>query len=90
MPYAADVLGLLELGAGVARKSAHKEPRILRISAVTTAGEYLVPQLIQAFGERHRELEVSLDVGNREVVSRGCSTTAWTWPSPVGSPTTPG
>jgi LysR substrate binding domain-containing protein len=37
---------------------------------VTTAGEYLVPQLIQAFRERHRELHVSLDVGNREVVFR--------------------
>ena len=37
---------------------------------MTTAGEYLVPQLIQAFGERRPELEISLDVGNREVVFR--------------------
>ena len=35
---------------------------------MTTAGEYLVPQLIQAFRERHPELQISLDVGNREVV----------------------
>jgi LysR family transcriptional regulator, low CO2-responsive transcriptional regulator len=62
------VLGLLEQGARVARETAHQEPRTLRISAVTTAGEYLVPQLIRAFRERHSELEVSLDVGNREVV----------------------
>jgi LysR family transcriptional regulator, low CO2-responsive transcriptional regulator len=68
VPYAADVLGLLEQGARVARETARKEPRTLRISAVTTAGEYLVPQLIQAFSERHPELGVSLDVGNREVV----------------------
>jgi LysR family transcriptional regulator, low CO2-responsive transcriptional regulator len=68
VPYAADVLGLLEQGARVARETAHQEPRTLRISAVTTAGEYLVPQLIRAFRERHPELEVSLDVGNREVV----------------------
>jgi LysR family transcriptional regulator, low CO2-responsive transcriptional regulator len=68
VPYAADVLGLLEQGARVARQTAHQEPRTLRISAVTTAGEYLVPQLIRAFRERHPELEVSLDVGNREVV----------------------
>jgi DNA-binding transcriptional LysR family regulator len=40
----------------------------LRISAVTTAGEYLVPQLIQAFRERRPEVEISLDVGNRELV----------------------
>jgi LysR family transcriptional regulator, low CO2-responsive transcriptional regulator len=68
VPYATDVLGLLEQGARVARETAHQEPRTLRISAVTTAGEYLVPQLIRAFRERHPELEVSLDVGNREVV----------------------
>lgn len=68
VPYATDVLGLLEQGARVARETAHQEPRTLRISAVTTAGEYLVPQLIRAFRERHAELEVSLDVGNREVV----------------------
>ena len=42
-PYAADVLGLLEQGARAAREAAEQEPRTLRISAVTTAGEYLVP-----------------------------------------------
>jgi DNA-binding transcriptional LysR family regulator len=67
-PYAAEVLGLLEQGARAAREAAEQEPHTLRISAVTTAGEYLVPQLIQAFRERHRDLEISLDVGNREIV----------------------
>jgi DNA-binding transcriptional LysR family regulator len=67
-PYAADVLGLLDQGARVAREAAEQEPHTLRISAVTTAGEYLVPQLIQAFRERHRDVEISLEVGNREVV----------------------
>jgi LysR family transcriptional regulator, low CO2-responsive transcriptional regulator len=70
VPYAADVLGLLEQGARAAREAAEQEPHTLRISAVTTAGEYLAPQLIQAFRERHRDLEISLDVGNREVVFR--------------------
>ena len=68
VPYAADMLGLLEQGARAAREAAEQESRTLRISAVTTAGEYLVPQLIQAFRERHPGLEISLDVGNREVV----------------------
>ena len=68
VPYAADVLGLLDQGARAAREAAEQEPHTLRISAVTTAGEYLVPQLIQAFRERHPEMEISLDVGNREVV----------------------
>jgi DNA-binding transcriptional LysR family regulator len=70
VPYAADVLGLLDQGARAAREAAELEPRTLRISAVTTAGEYVVPQLIQAFRERHPGLEISLDVGNREVVFR--------------------
>ena len=64
-PYASDVLGLLEQGARAARE-AEEARRTLRVSAVTTAGEYLVPQLIQAFRERRPELEISLDVGNRE------------------------
>jgi LysR family transcriptional regulator, low CO2-responsive transcriptional regulator len=68
VPYASDVLGLLEQGARVAREVAAVEPHTLRISAVTTAGEYLVPQLIQGFRERHPEVEISLDVGNRDVV----------------------
>jgi len=67
-PYAADVLGLLAQGARAAREAEEAKPHTLRISAVTTAGEYLVPQLIQAFRERWPEVEISLDVGNREVV----------------------
>ena len=68
VPYATDVLGLLAKGARAAREAAEQEPRTLRLSAVTTAGEYLVPQLIQAFREQRPDLEVSLDVGNRERV----------------------
>ena len=69
-PYASDVLGLLEQGARAAREAEEARPHTLRISAVTTAGEYLVPQLIQAFRERRPEVEISLDVGNRDVVFR--------------------
>jgi LysR family transcriptional regulator, low CO2-responsive transcriptional regulator len=68
--YASDVLGLLDQGARAARETAAGQRRTLRLSAVTTAGEYLVPQLIQAFRERRPELEISLDVANREVVFR--------------------
>src|SRR4051794_7438557 len=64
-PYAADVLGLLEQGARAAREAAERGARTLRISAVTTAGEFLLPPLIQGFRERYPELEISLDVGNR-------------------------
>jgi LysR family transcriptional regulator, low CO2-responsive transcriptional regulator len=68
--YASDVLGLLDQGARAAREMAGQAAHSLRISAVTTAGEHIVPQLIQAFRERRPELEISLDVGNREVVFR--------------------
>lgn len=68
--YAGDVLGLLEQGARAAREAASTDRNTLRISAVTTAGEHLAPQLIQAFRELHPELEISLDVGNRDEVFR--------------------
>ena len=42
----------------------------LRIAAVTTAGEYLLPPLIRSFLEHHPELEVSLHVGNRAEIFR--------------------
>lgn len=67
-PYASDVLGLLEQGARAAREAAHHEPLTLRIAAVTSAGEHLVPPLIRAYGERHPELEISLHVGNRREI----------------------
>jgi LysR family transcriptional regulator, low CO2-responsive transcriptional regulator len=70
MAYATDVLGLLEQGGRAAREAAELEPRTLRVSAVTTAGEYLLPQLIQAFRERRPDVDISLEVGNREVVFR--------------------
>ncbi len=69
-PYAADVLGLLAQGARAAREAAETERATLRISAVTTAGEHLVPQLVQAFREHRPELEISLHVGNRDEVFR--------------------
>jgi DNA-binding transcriptional LysR family regulator len=70
VPYATDVLGLLERGARAAREAAGSEHARLRVSAVTTAGEQLAPLLVHAFREQRPEFEVSLDVGNRETVFR--------------------
>jgi DNA-binding transcriptional LysR family regulator len=67
-PYAADVLGLLERGGRVAAEAAQRGPALVRVSAVMTAGEHLVPPLIQAFGARHPHIEVTLHVGNRREV----------------------
>jgi LysR family transcriptional regulator, low CO2-responsive transcriptional regulator len=66
--YAADVIGLLDQGARAAREAADSTARELRIDAVTTAGEHIAPQLMQAFAARHPEVALSVDVGNRERV----------------------
>ena len=66
--YAADIIGLLDQGARAAREAADSAATELRIGAVTTAGEHIAPQLMQAFAARHPEVTLSVDVGNRERV----------------------
>jgi DNA-binding transcriptional LysR family regulator len=66
--YAADIIGLLDQGARAAREAADSAATELRIGAVTTAGEHIAPQLMQAFAGRHPEVTLSVDVGNRERV----------------------
>jgi DNA-binding transcriptional LysR family regulator len=66
--YAADVIGLLDQGARAAREAADATAAELRIGAVTTAGEHIAPQLMQAFAAGHQEIALSVDVGNRERV----------------------
>ena len=67
-PYAEDLIGLLEQGRRAAREVAGIAARRLRIAAVTTAAESFVPTLMRAFSEQHPELELTLDVGNRQEV----------------------
>jgi DNA-binding transcriptional LysR family regulator len=64
------VIGLLDQGGRAAREAAGAAARELRIAAVTTAAEYVVPQLVQEFSARRPELTLTLDVGNRERVFR--------------------
>lgn len=66
--YAADVLGLLDQGARAAREAGGHARRSLRIGAVTTAGEHLVAPLLRTFREAHPELDITLNVGNREEI----------------------
>ncbi len=69
-PYAADVIGLLDQGRRAAMQAAGQASRELRIAAVTTAAEYMVPTLMQAFGTMHPQVVLALDVGNRDHVLR--------------------
>jgi DNA-binding transcriptional LysR family regulator len=61
--YAAELVGLRDQALREVRAA-----RTLRLAAVTTAGEYVVPPLLKAFRAERPDVEVSLEVGNRSVV----------------------
>ncbi|HXY71081.1 MAG TPA: LysR family transcriptional regulator, partial [Actinomycetota bacterium] len=63
--YAARVLGLLDETRAAVEEAADPERGRVRLAAVTTAGEHVLPSLIRDFRTRHRGVEVSLEVGNR-------------------------
>jgi DNA-binding transcriptional LysR family regulator len=67
-PYATDLIGLLEDGRQAAREAAEVAARRLRIAAVTTAAESFVPPLMRAFAQRRPDVELTLDVGNRQEI----------------------
>jgi DNA-binding transcriptional LysR family regulator len=67
-PYAADVLGLVEQGRQAAREAADLSMRSLRLVAVATAAEYVVPALLRSFAQFHPEIHLSLEVANRATV----------------------
>ena len=67
-PYASDVIGLLGQGQRAAREAASASARQLRIAAVTTAAEHIVPPLMQAFSAAHPDIELTVEVGNRGTV----------------------
>jgi DNA-binding transcriptional LysR family regulator len=67
-PYAADVLGLVEQGRHAAREAADLSTRSLRLVAVATAAEYVVPALLRTFAGMHPEIHLSLEVANRATV----------------------
>ena len=66
--YAARVLGLLEETRNAVREAADPERGRIRLVAVTTAGEHVLPSLIRDFRAAHPGVEVSLEVGNRSLV----------------------
>jgi len=68
VPYATDVVGLLDSGRQAVREALEIAASRLRIIAVTTAAESFVPPLMRAFSDQHPRIELTLDVGNRERV----------------------
>jgi len=66
--HARHALGLLDEAVLAARGEADAERGRVRLAAVTTAGERLVPPLLAGFRELHPGIEVRLEVGNRQRV----------------------
>ena len=67
-PYAAQVLGLLEQGRQAAVETDRTRQARIRVTAVHTAGEYLLPPLIQAYRNVQPDAEILLEIGNNAVV----------------------
>jgi len=64
--YARRILGLMDESVAAARQGVSAEHGRLRLGAVTTAGEYLVPGLLASFRRRYPDVEVTLEVGVRD------------------------
>jgi DNA-binding transcriptional LysR family regulator len=67
--YARRILGLLDESVAAARRGVDAERGRLRIGAVTTAGEALIPGLLASFRRRYPQVGVTLDIGVRDRVS---------------------
>jgi DNA-binding transcriptional LysR family regulator len=66
--YARRILGLLDEAARAAAAAADPERGELRIAAVTTAAEQIVPPILGGFRRRHPQTGVRLEAGNRDRV----------------------
>ncbi len=65
--YAARIVGLADRAGRTVREVAG-HPGSLRLIAVTTAGEYVLPPILAAFFSRNPGVHLSLDVVNRAVL----------------------
>jgi LysR family transcriptional regulator, low CO2-responsive transcriptional regulator len=65
--YARRIQGILDEAAVAAVGAAGAQARV-RLGAVTTAAEHILPAAIASFRARHPDAEVSLEVANREHV----------------------
>lgn len=63
--YARQVLGLLDEAVTAVTGEGDAERGRVRLAAVTTAGEHVVPAFLASFRSRYEHAEVTLEVGNR-------------------------
>ncbi len=63
--YARDVVALLDAGVQAAAGRVEPERGRLRLGAVTTAAEHVIPSYLATFRQRLPHVEILLEVGNR-------------------------
>jgi DNA-binding transcriptional LysR family regulator len=66
--YAREILDLQEEGLAAARGDTDPEHARVRVAAVTTAGEHILPVVIASLRESHPGIDLRLEVGNRDRV----------------------
>ncbi len=66
--YARRILGLHDEAVAAARAEADPEHGRVRLAAVTTAGEHVVPGLLASFRAQHPDIELRLEVRPRDEV----------------------
>ncbi len=66
--YASESLGLLQQGRDAAMFAERPGTGCLRVAAVMTAGEYIVPSILKGFRRTHPGVDIQLEVGNRALV----------------------
>ena len=64
--YARRVLQMVDEGVAATRDALDPETGRVRLAAVTTAGEHVLPRFLASFRAQHPQAEMSLEVGNRE------------------------
>lgn len=69
--YARTILGLQEEALAAARGDGDRGRGPLRLAAVTTAGEHVLPPVLVSFLRRYPGIDLTLDVGTREQVWAG-------------------
>jgi DNA-binding transcriptional LysR family regulator len=66
--YARTILGLHEQATEAARDYGRPDKGMVRLAAVTTAGEYVLPGLLASFRDEHPRIQLRLEVAPRDQV----------------------
>lgn len=66
--YARTILGLYDEAIAAARSEADPQHGTIRLGAVTTAGEHVLPGLLATFRDEHPQIDLRLEVGARDAV----------------------